>query len=242
MFKNPQRWRRTLGLYIFFAGILLGMAFSTLLTSANFEAALYNPYPDSSAEKLENLRCPILLNRGETRTISATFSNPTNQTRRRTVDTHTSRGSVIMMEEERDRFDLAPGEKRTLEWSISAEDAAWGWFIITHIYVQRNLPLPSRSGSCGVLVFDLPFGSGAQVTSGIVGASLLLMAAGAILWLKGGGEPRKALRTVEYMVLGLGPATVLALFFSITRIWLVSGLLLVLMILAVVTVVTWVLS
>lgn len=242
MFKNPKRWHRTLGLYVFFAGVLLGMAFATLQTSANLEAALFDPVPDSSAKKLESLRCPVLLNRGETRTISATFSNPADQTRRRTVDTYTSRGSIIMMEEGRDRFDLEPGEKRTIEWSISAEDAAWGWFIITRIYVQRNLPLPSRTGSCGVLVFDLPFGTGAQITAAIIGASLLLMAVGATLWLRSGTEPRKALRTVEYLVLGLGPATVLVLLFSMTRLWLVSGILIVLMILTVVTVVTWALS
>jgi hypothetical protein len=242
MFKNPKRWHRTLGLYIFFVGILLGMFFAMLLTSANLEAFLFSPVPDSSAQPLESLRCPILLNRGETGTISATFSNPSDQTRRRTVDTYTSRGSIIMMEEGRDRFDLAPGEKHTLKWSISADDAAWGWFIIARIYVQRNLPLPSRSGGCGVLVFNLPFGTGAQITGAIVGASLLLMIGGALLWLKGGTEPRKALRTVEYLVLALGPATVLALLFSMTGLWLVSAILLVLMILAVVTVVTWVLS
>jgi len=218
------------------------MFFATLLTSANLEAALLNPYPDSSAKRLESLRCPVLLNRGETRTISATFSNPSDRTRRRTVDTYTSRGSIIMMEEGRDRFDLEPGEKRTLKWTISAEDAAWGWFIITRIYVQRNLPLPARTGSCGVLVFNLPFGTGAQIAAVIVGASLLLMAAGATLWLRSGTEPRKALRTVEYLVLALGPATVLALLFSMTQLWLISAVLLVLMILTVVTVVTWVLS
>jgi len=242
MIKNLRRWHRTLGLYTFFAGILLGMFFAALLTWADFEAFLFDARRDTGAVGLENLRCPVLLNQHETGVVSATFANPSESTRRRTVDAHISHGFVILMREERARFDLEPGEKRTLEWTISPEDAAWGRYILVRIHVQRNTPLPARSGSCGVLVVDLPFGTGAQITAVAVSLSLLMMAAGAALWLHAMKAQGKARRTVDYLALGLGPVTVLALIFSMTGLWLGSALLLGLTILTIVTIVTWVLS
>jgi hypothetical protein len=242
MFKNPKRWHRTLGLYIFFAGVLLGMFFAALLTWADFEANLFDRPTDSKASRLGSLRCPILLNQQETGTVTATFTNPTDYATRRTIDTNISHGFVILMREERNRIDLEPGEKRTLQWTISPEDAAWGHFILVHLDVQRSGSLPSRSGSCGVLVVNLPFGTGTQIAIVIVVVSMLLMAAGAVLWLRSTEAQRKDLRSVDYLALALGPLILLALITSMLGIWFIGLILLVLSILTIVTIVTWVLS
>ena len=242
MFKNPKRWHRTLGLYIFFAGVLLGMTFAALLTWADLEASLFDRPTDSKASRLEGLRCPILLNQQETGTVTATFSNPTEYAARRTVDTNISHGFVILMREERTRIDLEPGEKRTLQWPISPEDAAWGRFILVHVETLRSGSLPSRSSSCGVLVANLPFGTGIQITIFVVVASLLLMVIGTILWRRGTETQRKGLRMVDYLALALGPFTLLALIMGLLGTWLISLIVLVLSILTMVTIVTWVLS
>jgi len=242
MFKNPKRWHRTLGLYIFLAGVLLGMFFAALLTWADFEANLFDRPTDSKASRLGSLRCPILLNQQETGTVTATFSNPTDYAARRTVDANISHGFVILMREERTRIDLEPGEKRTLQWTISPEDAAWGQFILVHIETLRSGSLPSRSGSCGVLVSNLPFGTGTQITILIVAVSLLLMVIGTVLWRRGTEAQRKDLRTVDYLALALGPFTLSALIASMLGIWLVSLILIILSVLTMVTIVTWVLS
>ena len=242
MFKNPKRWHRTLGLYIFFTGVLLGMFFSALLTWADFEANLFDAPTDNSAIRLESLKCPILLNREETGTVTASFANPEEWALRRTVDTHISHGFVILMREERNRIDLEPGEKRTLQWTISPEDAAWGRFILVRLHVQRSGALPPRSGSCGVLVVNLPFGTGTQIAIVTVAASLLLITAGAVLWLRSIEAQHKDLRTVDYLTLALGPLTLLALVTNMLGVWFISMIVLILAILAVVTIVTWVLS
>ncbi len=243
MIKNPKRWHSRLGLYIFFAGLLLGMFLAGMLTWANLEAAMFYAIPDSSAQALENLRCPILLNRHETGVVSATFANPSDRARRRTVDAYISHGFVVSMREERARFDLEPGAKYTVEWPISPQDAVWGRFILVRLYVQRNLPLPARTGSCGVLVVDLPFGTGAQIAGVTIGASLLLMASGAALWLTSAKSLHQHLRHVDYMTLALAPMVILALVFSAvggSGGW--SGLLLLLTFLLIVSIVTWALS
>jgi hypothetical protein len=242
MFKNPKRWQRTLGLYVFFAGVLLGMCFSALLTWADFEASVFDRPTDLKASKLGSLRCPIMLNQQETGTIKATFDNPTEYAARRTVDTSISHGFVILMREERTRIDLEPGEKRTLQWTITPEDAAWGRFILVHVETLRSGSLPARSGSCGVLVADLPFGTGAQISIAIVVVSLLMMVIGTILWRRGTEAQRKDLRTVDYLALALGPITLLTLIMSMLGIWLISLILLLLSILTIITIVTWVLS
>ncbi len=242
MFENPKRWHRRLGLYIFFAGALLGMFFTAMITWADFEASLFDAPTDSSALKLESLRCPVLLNGEEMGTVTATFENTADWALRRTIDTHISHGFVILMREERTRIDLQPGEKRTLQWTISPEDAAWGRFVLVRLHVQRIAPLPPRSGSCGVLVTNLPFGSGTQVTIAIIVISVLLIILGAILWLRGTEAQRKDLRTVDYLALALGPITLLALITSMLGNWFISAILLVLSVLIIVTIVTWVLS
>ena len=242
MFKNPKQWHRTLGSYIFFAGILLGMFFAVLLTWADFEANLFDRPTDLKASRLGSLRCPIMLNREETGMVKATFSNPTEYPARRTIDANISHGFVILMREERTRIDLEPGEKRILQWPISPEDAAWGRFILVHVETLRSGSLPARSGSCGVLVANLPFGSGTQITVFIIVVNLLLMVVGAVLWRRGTEAQRKDLRTIDYLALALGPLTLLALITSMLGIWLVSLILLVLSLLTMVTIVTWVLS
>lgn len=242
MTTQPKPWRRTAGIYIFFGGILLGMFFALLLTWADFEASLFYAIPDSSALQLESLRCPLLLTRHETGAISATFTNPADVARRRTVDTYITHGFVIAMREERVRFDLAPGEKYTHHWPIAAEDAAWGRFILARLYVQRNNPLPARTGSCGVLVVDLPYLSGGQIVAATLTASLLLMGGGAALWLRGDATHSRHLRTVDYLTLSIAPVTLLTLLFSLMGIWFLSGILLVLIFLLIVSIVTWVLN
>lgn len=242
MFKNPKRWHSTLGLYVFFVGILLGMLFTMMITWADFEASLFDASTDSSALKLESLKCPVLLNGDETGTVKASFANPADWALRRTIDTHISHGFVIMMREERTRIDLQPGEKRTLQWTISPEDAAWGRFILVRLHVQRAGALPPRSGSCGVLVVDLPFGNGAQITAMIIGMSVLLMAIGAILWIRGTEAQNKDLRSVDYIALTLAPVIMTALVTSMLGVWLISAILLILAVLAIVTIVTLVLS
>lgn len=242
MSKISTRWQRTLGVYIFFGGILLGMFFAAMLAWADFEASLFDASTDSSALPLESLRCPILLNRHETGTVSATFTNTAEWALRRTVDAHISHGFVLLMREERARFDLEPGEARTLQWTISPEDAAWGRFILVRLHVQRMAPLPPHSGSCGVLVVDLPVGDGVQITIATVGVSLLLMVGGAALWLRGVRADHKDLRPADYLTLGLAPLTLLLLIFGMTGFWFGSGILLVIAILLIVTLLTWVLS
>lgn len=242
MFKTPKRWHRTLGLYVFFVGALLGMFFAAMVTWAHFEASLFDASTDSSALPLESLKCPVLLNGEETGTVTATFENTAEWPLRRTIDTHISHGFVILMREERTRIDLQPGEKRTLQWTISPEDAAWGRFILVRLHVQRIGPLPPRSGSCGVLVLNLPFGSGTMITLATIVISLLLIVLGTALWLRGTEAQRKDLRTADYMALALGPMSVLALITSMMGAWFFSTILLVISILIIVTIVTWLLS
>ncbi|HNT78459.1 MAG TPA: hypothetical protein PKH77_25895 [Anaerolineae bacterium] len=242
MTTKSKRWRHALGLYGFFGGVLLGMFFAALLAWANFEASLFDASTDSSALNLENLKCPVLLNRQETGVVFATFTNSADWKLTRTVDAHITHGSVLLTREERSRFELAPGEKHTLQWPISPEEAAWGRFIFVRLHVQRSAPLPPRTGSCGVLVVNLPYGSGAQIAAVTIGVSLLLMGGGAILWVRGLAAQNKNMRALDYLILALAPATLLSLLCGIMGFWLGSGVLLLVTILLTISAVASALS
>ena len=88
---------------------------------------------------------------------------------------------------------------------------------------------------------NLPYGTGTQIVIVMVGVSLLLMVSGAALWLAGICQ-RRQLRMVDYLTLAVAPITLVAMIFSMLGIWLVSGLLLLLTLLLIVSIMTWTLS
>ncbi len=239
--QKRERRRRTAGIYIYFIGVLLLMFFSALLAWADFEAALFDVGRDPNAQALESLHCPLLMNRDEAGIVVASFANPSDRPRLRTVDARISHGFITLVREDRVRFELEAGEERTYRWQISPEDAAWGRLILVRLHVLRNPPLPARTGSCGVLVMNLPFGTGAQIAGFTIGAGLVLIAGGAALWLAGERKLRPPLRTVDYLTLAIAPVVLVALVFSILGFWMVSGGLLLLAFLLIVSIVTWVL-
>lgn len=233
-----KRWSNTLGIYIFFIGLLLGMFTTALFAWADFEASRFDSHLDSQAAALD-LRCPILINRHETGTVSATLANPTDRERRRIVDTLISQGSFLLAQEERDRLDLEPGEKRILHWEVSPENAVWERFILVRAHVLRNAPLPARTSSCGILVVNLPYGTGTQIALSLIAVILLLIGSGTVLWLIGKRSLRQRLRPIDFMTLAVAPIVLVALGTSMLGQWLISGLLLLLAILIIVSVLSW---
>jgi len=211
---------------------------TALFAWADFEASRFDFRLDPQAATLD-LRCPVLINRHETGTVSATLVNPTDRERLGTVDTLISRGSFLLTEEKRDRFNLKPGEKRTLHWEVSLENAVWERFILVRAHVLRNAPLPARTGSCGILVVNLPYGTGTQIAISLIAVILLLIGSGTVLWLTGKRSLRQRLRPIDYMTLAVAPVVLVALGTSILGQWLISSLLLLLAILIIVSVLSW---
>jgi len=179
----PNGVARPLGVLLFALGLLLGLALFGATIWADFEAVLFNPGLSYEAP-LRSLRCPAMITTSETGSVTASLTNPLDRSTERYVQAHITDGYVTLMREVNKSVPLAPGEKRQLEWAVTADDAAFDRFILVKVVLRGRYPRPSRQGTCGILVVDVPLLSGRQVFSLIFTVSLLGMAAGYVLWLR----------------------------------------------------------
>jgi hypothetical protein len=173
---------RTLGVLIFSAGILLGLALSATAVWGDLEAMQFDRdltlLRDAS---LTTLRCPVILDREETGTVHATFKNSLDRPVILLIRAHVSR-YLTLLREDVVRLPLEAGEKQSLQWTVDAEDIVYEHLILVKVHQHRRYPLPGRTGSCGMVVLDLRGLTGTQVVVAAVVGSLLAIALGLGLW------------------------------------------------------------
>lgn len=229
---------RILSIALFGIGLLLGMGFVAATVWADLEASLFEP-TKAAQERLGTLRCPLIITPQEAGTISTTLSNPTERALRQTVRGTISHGFSSLMREVDAQFTLEPGETRKAEWTVTAADAAWRHFILVRVNVLRNFPLPFRSGSCGVLVMNLPGLTGNQIVVLWFAASLMSMVAGLALWSRAIKSSPGPLPDLTRPLILLGAIVAASMLGSLIGWWLASGLLLILVLIVTVAVITW---
>ncbi len=229
---------RKLGVLWFSIGLLLGMAVSGGVLWGDLEASLFDSALGAD-EPLKTLRCPVILTSRETGTVSATFTNPGDRAVVRLIRAHISNGFVTLMREVSDRLALEPGETRKLEWTVTPDDAAWGHFILVRVHVLRSSPLPSYTGSCGVLVMNLPGLTGNQIIVLTLLLSALSTMAGVALVAAGSRPPRGR---APGLIRGMGSLAVLGLatlLSSLVGWWMAGILLLLLTLIVAVSIIGW---
>lgn len=188
-----------MGILLFAVGLLLGLALFGVVIWADLEAALFSPGLQQDAA-LRSLRCPVMITKAETGKVTASLTNPLDRPTERYVRAHVTDGYVTLMREVNTRVPLAPGETERLAWTVTADDAAFERLILVKVVVRGRYPLPSRQGTCGILVADVPALTGSQVFGLSLGVSLLSMAAGFGLWHRAArpihGEGRQVARAM----------------------------------------------
>ena len=134
---------------------------------------------------LRTLRCPLMMTTAETGTVTATFTNPFERPTEFTIRTHISRGYVTLMREIFTKLPLDPGEKQTLELTVTPDDAAYGRLVLVNMRLYPKYPYPARTGTCGILVINESNLTGNQVFAFTLVVSLLSMVVGLSLWVTG---------------------------------------------------------
>jgi hypothetical protein len=233
---NSKRFIRTPSVFIFAVGIILGTALSGIVVWGDLEASLFDASIRGDAT-LTTLRCPVMMTAKEIGTASATFENPLERPVTFTIRAHISRGYVTLMREINSKLSLAPGETQTLEWTVTPDDAAYGRLILLRVRLSAKYPLPARDASCGILVVDLPYLSGNQVTAFTLAASLLSMVVGASLWVATNRPLRGLPRQVTRAMGVLAGSVLLAMLLGLLGNWLLGALLLVITLLLGVTII-----
>lgn len=215
-----NRTKSALGVLFFSLGLLLGMALAAVAVWGDLEAALF----DTSAaegERLGALSCPVLITRGETGNVSATFHNPGPTSEERAVRIRVSARHVTLMREEAARVPLAPGASQRVSWAVNAGDAAYGGLLILARVsaLRQSAYLPAQTGSCGIFVVDLPLISGAAVVAAWLILSLGGIFGGGWLWFAGHARASWQTRRGLYLMIALGGVVLLGIVIGLLGLW-----------------------
>jgi uncharacterized membrane protein YhaH (DUF805 family) len=174
--------RAKLGLALYSAGFSVALIFAFIATWGGLEAAMFDPSL-SAERRLTSLRCPIIATPEEEVSVKATFTNPSDRNVRIPIRTRISHGQVTTMREVALTLPLDAGESQTLEWGVSADDLVFGRFILVRLFAVRSSPLPSRGGSCGIMILNIPYLTGNQFVALSLALSIVAMAIGGRMWL-----------------------------------------------------------
>ena len=221
--NSKNKTVRILGVLIFSVGVLLGMALFGIIVWGDFEASMFDPSIKQDAS-LTTLRCPVMMTRTETGTVTATFTNPLERPIELYTRAHITEGYVTLMREIITTLPLDPGETKPLQWRVTSDDAAFGRLILVKVTVNRKYPLPSRQGTCGILVVGLPYFTGNQVFAFTFAVSLLSMAGGAGLWVIANRPLKELGRDVTVAMGTLAGSVLVGTIIGLRGSWMFGGL------------------
>lgn len=184
--QRRKKTLRTLGIILFIAGILAGMVMFVFMNWANFEAYFYFGYVAPANKPLTTLRCPLLMTISDTGEVTIRLTNDTSLDLAPLIRTEIS--SFDVTRSEKVNYSLAAGETRKLSWAVTSKDMVFGHLVMARVFVFSAYTMPSRSGTCGTVMVNLPGLSGMPLFILALVFILVCMTAGWILWL-GGSRP-----------------------------------------------------
>jgi hypothetical protein len=217
---------RIFSIVLFVFGSVLGISFLALYTWANIEASLFDSGINGEV-RLNSLRCPIFVTEDEVAVISATLSNPLDREIERLIRLHISQGMVSLKRQINTNVALSPGERTTLHWQAYPEDAAFDRIIMVRGYLFRHAPLPASSASCGIVVLNVPFLTGNQLSLLVAIGSFLSMGLGSYLWIS--TDPHRHIGKKRHLLAGmvtLALILILGIIISFYGLWQLSFLML----------------
>ena len=209
---------RRLSVILFLVGVLIGIIFNAFVVWAQFEASLWDDSPTEDAA-LDGFSCPLIVTSGETGHVRVEYHNPLDRPVNPVIRTRITKGLVTLQREETQRPDIQPGETARLEYAVTASDAAWDQFILVRVYAFPQLSLPSRNGSCGILVVNVPIVNGAFVIVLTLFVSLGSMGGGIWLWNKVNFPLSDRAANARRAMIFLAATVLLGLILELLSIW-----------------------
>jgi hypothetical protein len=218
--QEKKKILRTLGITLFIAGILVGTVMFIFMNWAYLEAYFYFGYTAPANKPLTTLRCPLLMTNSDTGEVTIQLTNNTKLDLAPAISTEIS--SFDMVRSEENNYPLTAGETRKLSWAVTSNDMAFGHLVMARVFVFGAYTLPSRSGTCGTVMVNLPGLSGMALFLLALIFILVCMTAGWILWL-GGSRPiqiqeQNAIRAMLFLTI----AVLLGLIAGIAGWWVVG--------------------
>lgn len=203
-----------LGALLFLTGILVGLLLSGAITWSESEARIYSSFNGDANLGIE---CPMILSPIETGVVKAEIVNLTGEEIKPVVTAEISHGRVPR--EVKQTFHLQSLKSQSVEWVVDSSDVTFERVILVNVLQSRYSNNPSRSGSCGILVFSLFGLTGIQTFGLVLATSLILMFSGGGLWLKTRRPLEKFSENVFQINFVLFVITILALLSTVVRWW-----------------------
>lgn len=228
---SRQKMNRAWGAFLFIAGILLGTLIVLMSLWANLEADFYG-FDDLTSNQLKNLSCPLLMTTTEKAVMSLRITNPNQKAIEPLIRADIS--TPILMDEQREKVLIEPGETRRIEWQLTPDNIDLGFFILAKVYVYPTVGLPLREASCGIFVVDLPGLVGGQVLVLLVILSLGGMIGGIVLWRQASQPILDRKLMAQRGMIFLALVTIIAMLTSMFGGWIESGMLLIVIIFTVI--------
>ncbi len=229
---GKNKFVSVLSITLFSIGVLLGIALMSITVWADLEAVLFNPQPRQH-KPLRSLRCPIIITPEETGIIRARIKNTRDRETDFFIRAHISHGYVTLRREVITEFTLAPGESERVEWEITADDAAFERLVFFRITVKGGYPMPSRQGTCGVLLADVPSLKGSQIVAILLVGSLAFTLGSSGLWFATHREMLELQVQISRAMGFLAVSMVLGIGVSLMGWWVFGTLFLVIVLLAI---------
>jgi hypothetical protein len=137
-------------------------------------------------ESFKTLKCPHVITSNEIGNVTATFTNQHAKSIDPLIRVEISESDVMTRKVEM-RPIIDPGQTEQVGWTVTSDDRVFGNTILVKAYQFQTYKTPSREGTCGTLVVDLPFLTGSQILGVTALICLLCLVGGIVLWMI--GEP-----------------------------------------------------
>jgi hypothetical protein len=166
------------GIFFLSIGLLIGFITCGLIVWGDLEATLFTNGMNGE-KRIGTLNCPVLITPNEIGKISVVVKNPAERDSDRFLRASISEGYTTLIRESKEIVPIPAGGKQKVEWKIYPEDAAYERIILFRLYIPSKYPYPSMSGSCGVIMLNLPWLSGNQVLIGMALFGMVSLCLGA---------------------------------------------------------------
>ena len=203
-----------LGALLFLAGVLAGLSLSAAVVWGESEARIYTSYNGEGRLKVQ---CPLMLSPVESAAVSANIINSSDEEIKPVVSVEVSQPEIPRKESQ--TLTLAPGGSKTVQWTVDPSDVIFERMILVNILQSQYRDNPSRLGSCGIFILSLFGLPGVQTFALAFAASLVAMLSGAALWLYARWPLNKLATNIAQISTVLLVITVLALLTTIPRLW-----------------------
>jgi hypothetical protein len=231
--KQNKGSLKLLGVALYVIGIIIGMVIAITNFLPDFEAQQYG-FTELTSDSFNTLRCPSYLGINHVGIIRASFSNPLDRPIEPIIRIDIS--SPTLIDSRRQKINIQPGEKQSVEFQVSSANIDLGHFIFLKVFRYPTYPIPLQEATCGIWVYNIPGISGSQLLIAGLVSSVILVVLGIFLWVRASypiqGRQQNQLNYLVFLALLLA----ITIIISLLGMWLIGMILLVVNILMIVVV------